>query len=288
MAGTPDSLKKRIIAYYRETTKKSYLAHWSKEALGLHYGLADETTKSVDEAIINNNRYVADALSVREGMRVLDSGCGVGGTSIWMAKERGAHMVGVTLEPEQAALGTTFARERGVADRVELHPMDFMSTTFPEASFDAAFNIESLCHCADLAFYFAHLRDLLKDGAPYGAMDLFVGDGAPELVQTVRDGWSMPNWQSVDAVVEALRGAGFVDVCVVDLTAQVRRSAEQVLAMASNALMVMKLDAVMGHAESAIYEGHVGAGIACSRGLLSGGIDYGFVSARRPPRAAPR
>jgi cyclopropane fatty-acyl-phospholipid synthase-like methyltransferase len=282
MAGTPEWLKQKIVAYYEETTEKSYLANWSGAALGLHYGLADETTASLDEAIVNNNRYVADALGVRAGMRVLDAGCGVGGTSIWMAQERGAKMVGVTLEPAQAALGARFAAERGMAERVELHVMDFMATTFEPASFDAAFNIESLCHCADLAGYFAHLRSLLRGGAPYGCMDLFVGDGAAELVAEVREGWSMPNWQSASVVVAALQEAGFEEVRLVDLTAQVRRTAAQVLATASNSQLVIKLDAALGRPASAVYQGHVRAAIACSRGLLEGGVTYGYVAARRP------
>jgi ubiquinone/menaquinone biosynthesis C-methylase UbiE len=281
MAGTPEWLKQKIVAYYEETTEKSYLANWSSDALGLHYGLADETTASASEAIANNNRYLADALGIHDGMRVLDAGCGVGGTSIWMAREQGARMVGVTLEPNQAALGMQFARDRGVADRVELHVMDYMAMTFDSASFDAAFNLESLCHCADLPGYFAHLRSLLRSGAPYGCLDLFVGKGAPELVAEVRDGWSMPNWQPAAVVVEALEGAGFEDVRLVDLTAQVRLTAERLLAMASNSQLTMKLDAALGLPASAVYEGHVRAAIACSRGLLEGGVTYGYIAAHR-------
>src|SRR5580658_1458252 len=135
MPETPGWLKDRIRSYYEETTKRSYLAAWSMEALALHYGLADETTGTLGEALENNNRYLADALGLREGMRILDAGCGVGGTSIWMAAERGVDAVGVTLDPDQAALGARFAQERGVAARVQLHAMDYMCTTFGEASF---------------------------------------------------------------------------------------------------------------------------------------------------------
>jgi len=284
MQGTPDWLKDRIRAYYQETTEKSYLANWSKEALALHYGLADETTQTLAEAQTNNNRYIADALPVREGMRVLDAGCGVGGTSIWMAAERGARMVGITLDPNQVEMGTRVARERGLGDRVELLAMDFLATSFAEGSFDAAFNLESVCHCVDVRAYARHLLSILKDGAPYGCMDLFVGQGRDELVKETMDGWSMPNWQTARAVADALTEAGFVQVTAVDLTAQVKRSAEQVMAIAKNRLMLMKLDAAVGHAESAVFEGHVRAAIACSQGLLDGGVTYGFVAGLRPPR----
>jgi hypothetical protein len=48
----------------------------------------------------------------------------------------------------------------------------------------------------------------------------------------------------------------------------------------------MKLGAAMGQTVSATFEGHVRAGVACSKGLLNGAITYGFVIARRPPRTA--
>jgi SAM-dependent methyltransferase len=284
VGGTPDWLKEKIVAYYQETTEKSYLPNWSTGALSLHYGLADETTASHEEAHNNNNRYLSDALGVREGMRVLDAGCGVGGTSIWMARERRAQMVGVTLDPNQVRLGTAFARERGVADLVRLEVMDFAATTFPGASFDAAFNLDSLCHAADARAYFEHLCFLLKDGAAYAAMDFFVGEGHPDLVRETMEGWPMPNWLPVAAVAMALEQAGFVEVRVVDLTGQVRRSAEQLISMASNTRLVMQLDRAMGHTESPVYEGHVRGGVACSQGLLNGGVTYACVTARRPPR----
>ncbi len=285
MQGTPEWLKDRIRTYYQGTTEQSYLANWAKETLALNYGLSDETTATLAEAQNNSSRYVADALGLREGMRVLDAGCGVGGTSLWMATERRASMVGVTLDPNQVALGTKFAAERGVADRVSFEAMDYLATTFPEASFDAAFNVESVCHCFDVRAYAYHLSFLLADGAPYGCLDMFVGTGHDDLVEETKDGWSMPNWRTMPAVAAVLADAGFVDVRAVDLTSQVKRSAEQILAMANNRLMTMKLGAAMGQTVSATFEGHVRAGVACSKGLLNGAITYGFVSARRPPRS---
>jgi tocopherol O-methyltransferase len=284
VTGTPEWLKEKIRAYYQETTERSYLANWSTAALSLHYGLADETTASHEEAHNNNNRYLADALGVRENTRVLDAGCGVGGTCIWMAKERGARMVGVTLDPNQVRLGMGFARDRCVEERVELLVMDFADTSFDAASFDAAFNLDSLCHADDPRAYFEHLSFLLKDGAPYACMDFFVGEGRPDLVKETMDGWPMPNWQPMPAIVEALRAAGFVDVLTRDLTQQVRKSAEQLISMAKNTRLIMQLDGAMGYTENSVYEAHVRGGVACSEGLLNGGITYGCVTARRPPR----
>jgi tocopherol O-methyltransferase len=283
MGGTPEWLKQQIRDYYQTTNERSYLANWSGEALSYHYGLADETTASLDEAHRNANAYVADALGIQAGVRALDSGCGVGGTSIWMAKERGAEMTGVTLDPTQIELGARFARERGA--RVAFHVMDYMATTFPEGSFDAVFNVESLCHCADLDAYFAHIRSILDTGGRYGCLEFFRGEGHPERVKEVMDTWAMPRWASMAEAETALRGAGFEDVTAIDLTPQVALSARQMLAMARNTQLVTRLDMAVGGKPSApVFDGHVRGAIACSLGLLEGGVTYGFVRGNRPRR----
>src|SRR5258708_8741617 len=131
MTGTPDWLKEKIREYYLETTEASYLANWSGHSLGLHFGIGDESTPSLDESLVNTNIYLADQMHIGEGERVLDAGCGVGGSSIWLARERGARVTSITLAPNQVELGRRFAAERGVADRVFFECMDFTKTSFP-------------------------------------------------------------------------------------------------------------------------------------------------------------
>ena len=284
MTGTPDWLKDKVREYFQGTTEASYLANWSGKALSFHFGISDATTTSLDEAHLKANAYLADHLAIGAGTRVLDAGCGVGGTSIWLAKERGAKVDGLTLDPKQASLAEGFAKERGVADAVRFHVMDYAATTFPPASFDVAFNLESLCHCIDSRAYFEHLRSLLVPAGRYACMEFFRGSGSQALIDEVKNGWAMPFWQSMDEVTEALRASGFDDVRAIDITPMVVRSAEQMKAMASNSLVMTKLSRAALGKDDPIYEGHVRAAIAASEGLMSGGITYGVVSGTRPSR----
>lgn len=291
MSGTPEWLKAKVREYFQGTTEASYLANWSGEALSFHFGLSDASTKSLDEAHLNANRYLADRLGIAAGTRVLDAGCGVGGTSIWLARERGAIVTGLTLDPKQAALAARFAEERGVSSSVTFHVMDYAATTLPHGSFDAVINIESLCHCMDSRAYFAHVKELLAPGGRYGCMEFFRGSASPELLQQVMDGWAMPFWQSQDEVIAALHAAGLEEVESIDVTPMAVRSAEQMKAMASNSLMILKLSRAMDPTKSdPIYEGHVRAGIAAAEGIIGGGIPYGVITAtaRAPEDARSR
>jgi cyclopropane fatty-acyl-phospholipid synthase-like methyltransferase len=281
VTGTPDDQKQRVVAYYQETTKASYLANWSGAALSFHFGLSDATTRSLDEAHVASNAYLADALEMRPGSRVLDAGCGVGGTSMWLAEQRGVRAIAITLDPAQVALGRRFAAERGVGDRVSFEVLDYAALPMGDGSFDAVFNLESLCHCVTLGEYFRGVLRVLAPGGRYGCMEFFAGDGRPDLVQEVMDTWAMPGWKSMGVVEEELRSAGFEDVRALDLTPRVVRSAEQMRAMAHNSVLVNKLQRAIDGQSRPLLDAHVRGAIACCEGLLSGGVTYGFVSGRR-------
>jgi cyclopropane fatty-acyl-phospholipid synthase-like methyltransferase len=280
MSGTPDWQKRRVCEYYQSTNERSYLANWSGKALSYHLGLSDETTASLDEAHNNSNAYLADHLGIAKSTRVLDAGCGVGGTSIWLAVERGAKVTGITIDPEQVDLARKFAEERAVLDRVSFHTMDYAATTFAPGSFDVVFNLESVCHSMDVQSYFAHVATLLAPGGTYGCMECFVAAPGSDRVKRVMDGWAMQGWQSKAAVVDALRQVGFRDLAVTDLGREVRRSAEQLLAMARNTEVFNRLAGAAG--TDPVFDGHVSGGIACCEGLISGEIEYAFVRAVRP------
>jgi tocopherol O-methyltransferase len=284
VSGTPESQKNRVVAYYQETTEASYLANWSGSALSFHFGLSDEETASLDEAHLAANAFMAEALAMKAGEHVLDAGCGVGGTSIWLAQNKGVSATGVTLDAGQVALGRRFAEERGVADRVSLEVGDYAATRFPPESFDVALNLESLCHCVTLSTYFAHLLQLLRPAGRYGCLEFFAGEGRPDLVREVMDTWAMPAWTSMEAVASALDAAGFEDVRAVNMTSRVARSAEQMRAMAQNSVLVAKLQRVIDGVERPIMDAHVRGALACCEGLLEGGVVYGFVSGRKKPR----
>jgi tocopherol O-methyltransferase len=285
MTGTPDWLQEKIREYYLETTEASYLANWSGHSLGLHFGIGDESTASLDESLVNTNAYLADRLGIARDTRVLDAGCGVGGSSIWLAEQRGATITAITLAPNQVELGRRFAAERGVAEKISFECMDFTKTTFQPASFDVVWNIESLCHCLDARAYLEHVWDILADGGRFGCVDLFRGTrGDPAQATAMCDGWVLPALQNIDTLAAMLLEMGFVDVITEDLTAKVARSAAALRAMATNRKLQLRVEKAMLSKDAPLLEGHVDAAIGAVDGMESGSVTYGYVGAVRPPR----
>lgn len=63
---------------------------------------------------------------------VVDVGCGIGGSSRYLAKKFGARCVGITLSPVQAERANALAAAQGLADKVF---MDFFAFIFYSAHF---------------------------------------------------------------------------------------------------------------------------------------------------------
>ena len=96
-------------------------------------------------------------------LRVLDVGCGVGGSSRYIARKYGADVVGLTLSPKQAARGNELSRGLNVTLKAE----DATSTAFADGSFDLVWSLESGEHMPDKPRF---VEELARLCAPGGAV----------------------------------------------------------------------------------------------------------------------
>ncbi len=147
---------------------------WStRSALALHYGFLDENARSHAEALKNEDRVLAEMSGVTAADHVLDVGCGIGGSAIWIAENIGGHVTGISISPRHIHLATKNARKRNVGDRVDFKLGDYNHTEFADETFDVVWACESISHAAsDLGRALRELWRVLKPGGR-----LIVGDG---------------------------------------------------------------------------------------------------------------
>jgi tocopherol O-methyltransferase len=281
MTRTPEWLAEKIRAYYRETTDTSYLTSWSPEALAFHMGM-HEGEMSHEESLANTNRFLADRAGVGPDCHVLDAGCGVGGSAIWLARERGADVDAITIEHGQSERGRAYATAHGVADRVRFHVMDFMTTTFPRGSFDVVWNLESLCYAHDVAAYLDHVRELLRPGGRFACHDVFRGDRGPaEHHQALSQGCVLPCLGSREECADAVASAGFRNVEQEDVTPRILRSAAILRDKAALRLLLLRLDEHVHGVSRGVYAGHTHGALGAVEGFFSGAVTYGYVGGTR-------
>jgi cyclopropane-fatty-acyl-phospholipid synthase len=119
---------------------------------------------SLEEAQANKFDLVARKLALKEGMRLLDVGCGWGGMVMHAAREYGVRALGVTLSAQQAAWAQAAIEREGLSGLAEVRHLDYRDV--PETGFDAVSSIGLTEHIgkANLPGYFAFLYAKLKAG----------------------------------------------------------------------------------------------------------------------------
>jgi cyclopropane-fatty-acyl-phospholipid synthase len=156
---------------------------------------------------------VARKLGLREGMRVLDVGCGWGTFALHAARQYGARVVGVTLSQEQAAYAQKRMANEGVSELVEIRVQDYRDVR--DGPYDAISSIGMAEHvgAAMLPVYAADLFGLLR---PEGrllnhAISRRPGH-PPEFSKTsFIDRYVFPDGElePMSMMIEAIEGAGF-------------------------------------------------------------------------------
>lgn len=172
----------RVSDYYDASTAGFYLAEWDPEHI--HLGLFDGRRTSryrrhpgqalADRAaaVQRMTRLIVDEGRISSADLVVDAGCGVGGTTLYMAERYGCRVVGLNINRLQLSIARRGARARGLTKQVTFRVCDCArELPFPNASVDAIVNIESACHYRDRARFISECARVLRPGGRLVAQD---------------------------------------------------------------------------------------------------------------------
>ena len=117
---------------------------------------------SLEQAQADKKAHIAAKLNLKPGQRVLDIGCGWGGTALYLNRVANVDVLGVTLSEEQLKVARQRAADAGVSDRVKFELIDYRSLT---GQFDRIVSIGMFEHVGAKHFdeFFATCRALLAD-----------------------------------------------------------------------------------------------------------------------------
>ncbi|MDE0388165.1 MAG: methyltransferase domain-containing protein [Rhodospirillales bacterium] len=253
------------------------------DLLACHFGLWGPDTTTDREGLERANQTLVQGCALGPGRRVLDAGCGVGGTAISLAETHGVHVTGLTICEPHVAVATEQAERRGVGHLVEFVYGDFMNLPFPEASFDAVLNHESFCYAEDKRAYLRGVYRVLKPGGRWQALEGLrsgepLSEAQEEYHAIAQRGWRMPPLEPLRDVLAALEANGFENVRERDLSSEAAKSTERI---GQGWLLFTLLTIPSGGVNRASQE-FMEATIGYDRGLREGVFTYHLVSAARP------
>ncbi|HEY9875567.1 MAG TPA: methyltransferase domain-containing protein [Candidatus Obscuribacterales bacterium] len=99
--------------------------------------------------------------------KILDVGCGIGGSSLYLAQKFNASAIGITLSPVQAARATERAQEAGLSTKAQFQVADALDMPFPDNSFDLVWSLESGEHMPDKTKFLQECYRVLKPGGTF-------------------------------------------------------------------------------------------------------------------------
>jgi cyclopropane fatty-acyl-phospholipid synthase-like methyltransferase len=223
---------KEDISRYYDLSETHYRRVWKLDrSRSLHYGYWDDSVKNFHEALLNINKVLAEHADIKEGEKILDAGCGVGGSSVWLAKEKNCEVIGISLNERQVQKANAFAKKNGLDNQLLFEQKDYANTSYPSDSFDVVWAIESVCYADDKGMFLKEAHRVLKPGGRLIIADFFKKENLnsqnEDLVRQWANGWAINDFSTTEDFDFKLKTNHFRDIKIVDATKAIMPSAKK-------------------------------------------------------------
>ena len=208
---------------------------------------------------------------------ILDVGCGIGGSTLYLAQKFNANATGVTLSPNQAKRAQERATEANLGDRVQFQVANALNLPFSDGSFDLIWSLESAEHFPDKAKFIQEAHRVLK---PEGMLlmatwchrptDSLAGELTPDEKQHLEEiyrVYCLPHVIALPEYRSIAQEVGFSNIIVDDWSQAVDPFWNIVIDSALNTQAIMGL----------IQSGWKTIEAALSLGLMSRGYRRGLI-----------
>jgi len=224
---------------------------------------------------------VEDEVSKRP-RRVVDVGCGMGGSSRYLTKKYGAHVEGITLSTWQVQRATALTAAECLSDKVVFQVADALDQPFPDGHFDLVWAMESGEHMLDKKKF---MQELVRVAAPGGSIiittcchrDLFKGETSlqpseQELLDKISRTCCLPAWWSTTDYVRMAQALSLQNIKTADWSENVAPFWSSAVNKVDPILLESGMKAMKGVSPLSLWVD----------GFKQGLIKYAIITAQKP------
>jgi len=218
-------LKERIQEHY-DKLSPFYNDLWGQH---IHHGYWITGNETKEEAQIQLIKELSSRCNLKSKMKILDVGCGLGGTSMYLAKEFDCVVTGITISSTQVEMANKISKDRQLNTQCTFLLMDAEKMTFPENSFDLVWISEALSHFPQKKLFFQNSARILKQGGRIVIADWFKRDHLTEelnkkFIKPIEEGMLLPELCSVYQYISLLNENSFHLLFCEDVSAKVSKT----------------------------------------------------------------
>jgi cyclopropane fatty-acyl-phospholipid synthase-like methyltransferase len=152
-----------------------------------HYDRFTNTYLEVVDSAIQSHRsvneqdmydYYINIMDIRDGMKLLDAGCGVCGPAIYFARKKDIHIDAINISSTQIDMAKQKIDEYGLSDKINAVSGDFhlMNQYFDASAYDIVYFLEAYGHSTNQEALLTDALQMLKKGGLLYIKDYFKKD----------------------------------------------------------------------------------------------------------------
>lgn len=200
----------------------------------IHHGYYEKGIRTHAQSVLNMNDFIGRLLKldseIKQCKKILDAGCGIGGTVVYFAKKfPDIKFTGINIVPDHIELAKNLAKEKKVLSNTDFFVKDFVDTDLSSNHFDAIYLMESSCYALQKQILIREMYRILKPGGILVITDVFrtlaeLNPFLTNIYDSFCKGWGLSDLIDIEEFIFYLEKEGFHNIVNKAVTKQVTRT----------------------------------------------------------------
>ena len=200
----------------------------------IHHGYYEKGIRTHVQSVLNMNDFIGRLLKldseIKQCKKILDAGCGIGGTVVYFAKKfPDIKFTGINIIPDHIEMAKNLAKEKKVLSNTDFFVKDFADTDLSSNHFDAIYLMESSCYALQKQMLIREMYRILKPGGILVITDVFrtlaeLNSFLTNIYDSFCKGWGLSDLIDIEEFIFYLEKEGFHNIVNKAVTKHVTRT----------------------------------------------------------------